>query len=156
MTALAFLGVRVSTYGMKTKFRTADETEREELFDNYLQSMKFNSPDPDFAEFLTPEQSDQVFARREEQKQAVVYNAAHSVNRDSFAGDEEFEKAVQRRDESISNLVEIGVPLETAEWMLIDYWSQKYSTPYQLRRGQWVYKDALIERLQNLRSIYGQ
>jgi hypothetical protein len=56
----SLIGSSVSTYGPRTKYRNANETERAKQFKNDLKHMQWNSPDFAYSGMLTDEQRKQM------------------------------------------------------------------------------------------------
>lgn len=155
MSALALLGVRVSTYGEKTEYMNSTEEKRGEMREKYLKRMTWDSPDPGFKEFLTPEQYDEFQARREQRKQSLVNQALADPDRSNFKTDENYEEAVARRDAAIKAIREAGWTSTEIRQLLLDYWKANHGSTRQVKDGMPVLKDAVRNRLRQINKQFG-
>jgi len=152
----AFFGVSVSTYGPRTEYRKGNEAEREKMFDKDLKKIQWDSPAPPYREMLSKEQMSQVNERREERKQGLVYAAAANPIRKAFQSDETYKQAVKERDVALESLKKSGLTLDESRKLLIEHWETQYGSAKEMRGGVRVYKEALSNRLRQLRKAFQQ
>jgi len=155
LAAMSFLGVRVSTYGPKTKYLYSDPEERQKQLDYYVKYMTWDSPDPGFKDFLTPEEYERVQLRRENRKQSLVNDALHDPKREDFDSDENYEKAVARRDAAIASVKSAGWSSAEIRQLLMDYWRSNHGSPKRLRGGMYVLKDQVKARVRRIDKVFG-
>jgi hypothetical protein len=163
VSALAILGMGGGTYGPKTKYMNAkewffypNEDERKKLFEKDLDAMEWNSPNPAYEDFLTAGQLEQVNQRREERKQELVVEALGNPQRDSFLSEENFTKAVARRDEALKAAKDAGMTYEEVKQLTLDYWKRVHKSPFELRGGRFVMRDAVVARLREARKVFDE
>jgi len=155
LAAMSFLGVRISTYGPKTKYTYGTPDERQKQLDDYVKYMTWDSPDPEFKEFLTPEEFEKVQLRRENRKQALVNEALHDPQRADFETEENYEKAVARRDAAIASAKEAGWSSAEIRQLLLDHWKSNNGSPRHLRDGVYVLKDQVRDRIRRINKVFG-
>jgi hypothetical protein len=155
LAAMSFLGVRISTYGPKTKYTYGTPDERQKQLDDYVKYMTWDSPDPEFKEFLTPEEFEKVQLRRENRKQSLVNEALHDPQRADFETEENYEKAVARRDAAIASAKEAGWSSAEIRQLLLDHWKSNNGSPRHLRDGVYVLKDQVRDRIRRINKVFG-
>jgi hypothetical protein len=163
VSALALLGMGGGTYGPKTKYMNAktwmifaDEAKRKELFDKDLDKMEWNSPNPAYEDFLTAGQLEQVSQRREERKQDLVVEALGNPQRDSFLNEDNFTKAVARRDEALKAAKDAGMTYAEVKQLTLDYWKRVHKSPFELKGVRFVMRDAVVARLREARKVFDE
>lgn len=155
LAAGAFLGVRTSTYGDKTRYLNGNEQDRQKLMDRYLRNMQWNSKPPRFSEYLTPDQQMQIEDRREEKKQSLVNDALYKPNRKNFSSDAAYEAAVEKRQTAISAVIDAGWSGDEMRQMVMAQWKRMYGSPYEFRGGRRQLKKAVVERLREVNKVIG-
>jgi len=126
MSVLAILGVGMQTYGPKTQYKTGTAGERKEQFNKFLEGMKWDTDDPAYSEFLTPEQMQKVAERRQEKRQSIVSGAALSIpdrksngeHPDRYKSEETYQQALKERENARSVLKQVAPTLEEAKELL--------------------------------------
>jgi len=118
--------------------------------------MKFDSPDPAYKKFLSEEQMSEVKERREDRRQGLVYEASANPLRKGFKSDKTFDQAVKERNAALENLKNSGISLDEARSLLIKHWESNYGSAKEMRGGVRVYKEALSNRLRQLRKEFSQ
>lgn len=142
---LSVLGMSGGTYGPKTKYANATESERAEQFAKDLKAMQWDSPDPAYSEFLTAEQYAQVQARREERKQGLAYAALANPIHNKGQSDESYQKEVAERDKALESLKKAGWTAEQTRQLLIDYWKSNRER-----------KESVADRLRRISRVLGK
>lgn len=155
LAAGAFLGVRTSTYGDKTRYLNGNEQDRQKLMDRYLRNMQWNSKPPRFSEYLTPDQQMQIEDRREEKKQSLVNDALYKPNRKNFSSDAAYEAAVEKRQTAIIAVIDAGWSGDEMRQMVMAQWKRMYGSPYEFRGGRRQLKKAVVERLREVNKVIG-
>jgi len=164
---LSILGVGMSTYGPKTKYMTGTPEERNEQIADDLKAIKWDSPRPAYAEFLTQDQLTKFETLKSDKFGDLIADSTGSP--ESAAGVESQEKAIAKLKAS-------GVPYAKAVKALDDWWKsplrsaevkQKYLSGeiasldrYKREAREMRGKDGklvapLRERRDRLRKIYG-
>lgn len=155
LAAMSFLGVRIGTYGPKTKYAYSTTDERSKQLDTFIKKMTWESPDPEFHEFLSADEYEQVQARRENRKQSLVNDALDDPKADSFQDPEDYAKAVAKRDAAIEAIRSAGWNSTEIRQLLLDHWKSNHSSPRRLQGGVYVLKDQVKERLRRINKVFG-
>lgn len=156
ITLLSLHGMGASTYGPESNYRKGTPEQREKQFDKDLKKMTFDSKEPAYKGMLTKEQMSQVNERREDRKQGLVYAASANPMRKVFKNDDTYSQAVKERDVALENLKKSGLTLDESRKLLIKHWESSYGSAREMRGGVRVYKEALSDRLKQLRKVYSQ
>jgi hypothetical protein len=138
----SLIGSSVSTYGPRTKYRNANETERAKQFKNDLKHMQWNSPDFAYSGMLTDEQRKQMEDRREHKKQDLVYAATYHPIRNKGQSEESFDKEVAERDKALESLKQTGWTKDEIKQLL---------RSYAKTRGN---KEAVLNRIRGLNKLF--
>jgi hypothetical protein len=156
LAALAILGVRVGTYGDKTSYINSNEESRKELVDKFIRNMQWDTQDPGFSEFLSAEDYAKVQDRREQRREALVHTALSEHTPEDFKEPEDYEKAIQRRDEAIAAIRQAGWTDTEIRQLLLDYWRRNHGSPRQLRGGMSTLKDGVRTRMRQIGKLFGE
>lgn len=156
LTILSLHGMGASTYGPESNYRKGTAEQREKQFDKDLKKMTFDSKEPAYKGMLTKEQMSQMNERREGRKQGLVYAASSNPIRKVFKNDDSYSQAVKERDVALENLKKSGLSLDESRGLLIKHWESNYGSAKEVRGGVRVYKEALSDRLKQLRKVYAE
>lgn len=156
LTALALLGMGGGTYGPRTAYATADKAKRLELFNKDLDSVKWDSKDPAYSDFLTVDELEKFKKKREQRKQSLAYAASADPKRKEHASDESFKQSVSERDKAMETLMKSGMTFSEVRQLLIDYYRRNYGSAYETVGGTYGMKKSLVNRLRQIRSKMGQ
>lgn len=155
LAAMSFLGVRISTYGPKTKYAYSTPDERSGQLDKFIKKMTWDSPDPEFHEFLSTEEYEQVQARRANRKQSLVNDALDDPKPDSFQDPEDYTKAIAKRDAAIEAIRSAGWGSAEIRQLLLDHWKSNHGSARRLQGGMYVLKDQVRDRVRRINKLFG-
>jgi hypothetical protein len=156
LAALAILGVRIGTYGEKTSYTNGNEESRKELVEKFIRNMQWDSPDPGFSEFLSAEDYAKVQDRREQRRESLVHAALSTHTAKDFKDPEDYQKAIQKRDEAVAAIKQAGWTDTEIRQLLMNYWRRNHGSPRQLRGGFSVLKDGVQARLRQIGKLFGE
>jgi len=167
MAVLSILGMSSQTYGPMNDYRNADAAGRKEQFENDLESMKWNSPPPAYAEFLTADQMKQVDSRREEKKRSVIEGATQNPpDRKKHISDATYNDSLKKREKALETFkaMKETVSFEQAKQLLKDYYRYQKVSADGRPLGSIIDQDSkygnvkpeYLARMRLLRRLYGQ
>jgi hypothetical protein len=156
ITLLSLHGMGASTYGPESNYRKGTTEQRKKQFDKDLKKMTFDSKEPAYKGLLSKEQMTEVAERREDRKQGLVYAASANPIRKTYKNEETYSQAVKERDAALESLRKSGFTLDDSRKLLIKHWESSYGSAREMRGGVRVYKEALSDRLKQLRKVYSQ
>jgi hypothetical protein len=156
ISLLSLHGMGASTYGPESNYRKGTIEQRKKQFDKDLKKMTFDSKEPAYKGLLSKEQMTEVAERREDRKQGLVYAASANPIRKTYKNEETYSQAVKERDAALESLRKSGFTLDDSRKLLIKHWESSYGSAREMRGGVRVYKEALSDRLKQLRKVYSQ
>jgi hypothetical protein len=84
-----------------------------------------------------------------------VNDALHDPQRADFETEENYEKAIARRDAAIASAKEAGWSSAEIRQLLLDHWKSNNGSPRHLRGGVYVLKDQVRARIRRINKVFG-